>query len=172
MFNVKRTLVLEIPIHSASKTSPKAAENCYEIRSRMKSSRPRLLAELISGFFASKERNMKYAYDYCCPSSNFRSLMVVKISSFSRAGNFLRRPSIEEAHGMEMNEKAKSLWLAGFERSDKTQRVKRVTRWLPIQVSVVDNSPRRNFHFINGLLQLHISKPPSECRPGRNGELK
>lgn len=25
---------------------------------------------------------MKYAYDYYCPSSNFRSLMVIKISSF------------------------------------------------------------------------------------------
>ena len=35
---------------------------------------------LISQF---KNENMKYAYDYYCPSSNFRSLMVIKISSFS-----------------------------------------------------------------------------------------
>lgn len=36
---------------------------------------------LISPLKKQKE-NMKYAYDYYCPSSNFRSLMVIKISSF------------------------------------------------------------------------------------------
>jgi hypothetical protein len=51
--------------------------------------------------------NMRYAYDYYCPSSDFRSLMVIKISSFLSllvAFGFIQEIERQGKEGSKMNE--------------------------------------------------------------------
>lgn len=82
---------------------------------------------------------MKYAYDYYCPSSNFRSLMVIKISSFFSSllvvSPFKRR-EISRWMKLKSRDKKCAHSAAAAINSNKSKRVKRVTRSLPIQVSL------------------------------------